>query len=140
MLNRAHHRKRRVLVVDDEESIRATLAFVLHDLGCEVVEAEDATRALERIHARRFDLVITDFSMPGPSGVDLIRRVIEAVPEPMPVMVLYTGHDLETGSIGHFRSEIAQSGCAVYFAAKGGPLEDLQAILGAALAVPGAIG
>ena len=64
----------RVLVADDEPSIRFVLRETLEAIGCAVVEAEDGDAALEALLATRFDLAFLDIRMPGPSGLDLLER------------------------------------------------------------------
>ncbi len=66
-----------VLVVDDEDLVRASTADMLGDLGYEVVEARSGEEALELVQASlRFDLLVTDHLMPGLSGTELANRVI----------------------------------------------------------------
>ena len=65
----------RVLVVDDERSLRTTLAANLEVDGFDVVEAESAEEALLRLEEGTFDLVLSDIRMPGMHGVDLFRRI-----------------------------------------------------------------
>jgi len=67
-----------VLVVDDDPEMRALLLDVLHTEGYEVIEAKDGTEAVLALRARRFDVILMDKNMPGPSGLDLLpgfRRV-----------------------------------------------------------------
>lgn len=68
----------RILVVDDDPEMRALLLDVLTNEGYEVVEAKDGTEAVLALRARKFDLILMDKNMPGPSGLDLLpgfRRV-----------------------------------------------------------------
>jgi CheY-like chemotaxis protein len=73
----------RVLLVDDEDVVRATLAEELAERGYEVHEAADAAEACALLRARRFDVLVTDFSMPGETGSALIaaaRRIRPGMP------------------------------------------------------------
>jgi CheY-like chemotaxis protein len=71
--------KRKILIVDDEAPVRTLLVSVLSAPGVEIVEAEDANHALAiAAQHRYFDLVITDLSMPGMSGIELAQRLREA--------------------------------------------------------------
>ena len=73
----------RVLLVDDEDIVRATLAEELVERGYEVHEAADAAEACGLLRARRFDVLVTDFSMPGETGTALIaaaRRIRPGMP------------------------------------------------------------
>ncbi len=83
----------RILLVDDEDGLRVTLAANLELEGFEVVEAADGARALDLLSNQTFDLLLTDIRMPGINGVDLFRKVRAAHPE-MPV-VLMTAYALE---------------------------------------------
>ena len=60
-----------VLVVDDEANVRLTLAMALRRLGHEVAIAPDAEAALDVLHERSFEWVVSDVRMPGMSGVEL---------------------------------------------------------------------
>ncbi len=64
----------RVLVVDDEPSMRQMLSFALRREGYDVATADDGRSALEALRDGRFDLVVTDVRMPDVSGVDLLRE------------------------------------------------------------------
>ena len=65
----------RILVVDDDPIILLNTAEVLADMGHEVIEAHSGMQALEIGKDSDFDLVISDFSMPGMSGAELIERL-----------------------------------------------------------------
>jgi two-component system phosphate regulon response regulator PhoB len=66
---------RRVLIVDDESSIRDMLAMALEIAGFEVVHAGDAQTALQEIASLQPDLAIIDWMMPKTSGLELCRRI-----------------------------------------------------------------
>jgi CheY-like chemotaxis protein len=57
-----------ILIVDDEKVQREMLAGFLNKLGYRTVAAEDGAGALERYSSGSFDLVLTDFRMPGMDG------------------------------------------------------------------------
>lgn len=73
--------KARVLVVDDELSMREFISILLEREGYEVLTAADASTALERISASQVDLVISDVQMPGLSGLELLSRIRESSPQ-----------------------------------------------------------
>lgn len=64
--------KLRVLVVDDETSVRTLLSEVLQGQGYEVVVASSGEEAVELARKSSFEIVITDMKMPGISGVEVI--------------------------------------------------------------------
>jgi DNA-binding response OmpR family regulator len=65
----------RILLVDDEESIRTLLAFPLRKDGYEVVPAADGQEALDRFRETTFDLVVLDVMMPAVDGLEVCRRL-----------------------------------------------------------------
>lgn len=73
--------KTRILVVDDELSMREFISILLEREGYEVVTAADATTALERLSASPIDLVISDVQMPGLNGLELLAKIRESCPE-----------------------------------------------------------
>jgi len=72
---------KRILIVDDEESMRDTLEIMLRKEGFEADSAESGAQALERIGEQDFDLVITDLKMPGMSGIELIEQLTVLRPD-----------------------------------------------------------
>jgi two-component system, chemotaxis family, chemotaxis protein CheY len=67
--------QKRILVVDDSESIRHLLCFMLEKAGFGVDTAVDGEDALTRLDGRTVDLVLTDLNMPRMDGISLIRNV-----------------------------------------------------------------
>ena len=67
----------RVLVADDEPSIRFVLREALEEQGCDVVTVEDGDAALEALAAGGFDLAFLDIRMPGASGLEILDRLRE---------------------------------------------------------------
>ena len=80
----------RILVVDDEAGIREFLSEALADDHEVAVEASGAA-AWARLEREGFDLVLTDLSMPGMDGMELLRRVREAQPEVEVVVITAHG-------------------------------------------------
>jgi two-component system, NtrC family, response regulator AtoC len=77
----------RVLVVDDEASLRLLLSKELGREGYEVVTVSNADNALERLHDESFHVVLLDIVMPGMDGVELLRRIKEEAPGPEIIML-----------------------------------------------------
>lgn len=68
----------RILLVDDEPTLREPLAEYLSGQGFVVTEAESAAHARSRLGEDRFDLALVDIMMPGEDGLSLTRHLIEA--------------------------------------------------------------
>jgi len=87
----------RILVVDDEPTLRTVIAQVLRMAGHEVATAASAEEALAKFEAAPFPLVITDIVMAGRSGLDLLREVRHRAPDTL--VVIMTSHaSLETAT------------------------------------------
>src|ERR1035438_8912209 len=71
-------RSRRILVADDDESIRYLLSTVLAGAGFDVNTASDGQQAWEAILHGHYDLLLTDNDMPRLTGIQLIERIREA--------------------------------------------------------------
>jgi excisionase family DNA binding protein len=104
---RSSMRRPRVLVVDDEASIRDLLTKTLALAEYEVEEAPDGRAALGLIRTSAFDLLITDLKMPGMDGLTLIRDARQLVPT-LPVIIM-TAFSTEASAI-----EAANLGVAGY--------------------------
>ncbi len=81
---------RRILIVDDEGSIRESLKGVLRDEGYEAVTAEDAPQALKMIDEDPPDLILFDIWMPKMDGMEALEKVKEAHPT-IPIIMI-SGH------------------------------------------------
>ena len=75
------HAPARVLVVDDERSMRELLSIVLRRDGYDVLIAEDGAAGLELLKRERVDILITDIRMPQMNGVDLLREAKRISPD-----------------------------------------------------------
>jgi NtrC-family two-component system response regulator AlgB len=77
----------RVMVIDDEKNIRATLALCLEQIGCEVTAVASQQGALDALARQRHDLAFLDLRLGGSSGLDLIPRLLADVPDIMVVVM-----------------------------------------------------
>ncbi len=77
----------RILVVDDEESLREVLTIMLHREGYSVDAASDGGHALACLNEKNYDLIISDIKMPRVSGFELLKHVRETAPETVMIMI-----------------------------------------------------
>src|SRR5688500_17478126 len=84
-----------ILVVEDDDAMRALLSEELSDAGFAVEAAGGASSGLELARTNRFDLIITDLRMPEMDGFDLIRGVT-ALPEAPHVVMITAFGSIET--------------------------------------------
>lgn len=96
------NRDKRLLIVDDDADMRLLLAEYFRRLGFNVEEEESGAAALDPALSGRFDCFIFDVSMPGMSGLDLLRRVRERGVQ-TPAMFL-TAHDAIDDKVAGFEA------------------------------------
>jgi two-component system response regulator RegX3 len=87
---------RTILVVEDEPTLRETLAEALEADGFRAVQAADGREALEKFHAEQPDLVLLDLMLPELSGLEVTRRIraVSSVP-----IVMLTARDAEVDKV-----------------------------------------
>jgi len=110
-----------VLLADDEEGVRFTLAEVLAEADVDIIEAADGQTALQVLQEREVDLVITDFKMPGLDGLQLLRQALELHPQLK--VVLITAHGSEAVAV-----RAMKAGAYDYFA-KPFDVDDVLAVV-----------
>jgi DNA-binding response OmpR family regulator len=77
----------RIMIVDDEPSVRKLVGKLLRSQGLEVVEARDGAEALALAGNSPVDLVLLDIDMPGMDGLETLRRLRRQSPQLMVIMV-----------------------------------------------------
>ena len=102
---------RRVLIVDDEATIRQALTRFYQRRGWVVTQAEDGARAFERLvgGSEPFDLVISDMKMPGVSGIALHAALRKARPDLVDRLLFCTG-EVDSAAVSAF---VADTNCHV---------------------------
>lgn len=68
----------KLLIIDDERSIRNTLKEILADEGHEVDVAENGTQGLEMAQNKAYDLIYSDIKMPGMDGLEVLEKIVES--------------------------------------------------------------
>ena len=91
----------RILVVDDEESLRFFITKGLRKAGYEVEAMADGRSAIERLSKMSYDVVLTDIVMPDVSGLDVLGAVHEMDKDS--VVILMTGHGTVENAIDALR-------------------------------------
>ena len=105
----------KIMLVEDEQSIREMLRYALESNGYQVIEAESAGQARKLLLDNRPDLLIVDWMMPGESGIDFIRRLKQdEIWSEIPVMMLTARVEemdkvkgLETGADDYMTKPVA---------------------------------
>src|SRR5688572_4139837 len=89
--NERHSMKSRILVVDDEASIREFMEIFLKKEGYDVTLAEDGAKAKDLLAKKTFDMVISDLQMPNMTGMELLKYARDSYPETVFVMMTAFG-------------------------------------------------
>lgn len=118
---RARVGSRRVLIIDDDETIRSLLRITLSDALYEIAEASDGDEALELADSEAPDLVLLDWRLPGRSGADVLRALKERHPE-LPVVVVTAASDAEA------RATAAGLGAELFLSKPYSPIAVLEAV------------
>ena len=85
----------RILIIEDEDTLRESLSRVFTREGYQVVPVNSAEPALELFEEGSFDLILTDIILPGITGIELLKRVKEAAPDQV-VIIMTAYASLET--------------------------------------------
>jgi CheY-like chemotaxis protein len=86
----------RILVIDDDPSLRRTMRRILERSGHEVVEAEDGDKGMRLVREIHPDLVITDLLMPEKEGIETIQELRTESPE-IPIVAVSGAGGVEEG-------------------------------------------
>jgi YesN/AraC family two-component response regulator len=80
----------KIMLVDDDEWIRDSLSLFFEAEGCHLLTLETAEEAMEAVKKQGYDIVISDYKLPGMDGLEFLRRVKERQPDA--VEILITGY------------------------------------------------
>ncbi|NUM81855.1 response regulator [bacterium] len=86
---------KRILIVDDEETLTFSLyqSFIISKENYEVVTASSGNEAWEKFSSNPFDIVVTDITMPGITGIELLKRIKQEHPQTHVIMMTAYGSD-----------------------------------------------
>lgn len=85
----------KILIIDDEASLRQTLARILQQAGFEVTSAENGEQGLAFLQQNPFDLIFMDIRMPGLAGLEVLERIRASHPG-LPVVLFTAQPDLNS--------------------------------------------
>ena len=88
---------KRILLADDQQGVREAIRYLLVLDQHVVTEARNGREALELYAPGAFDLVITDYAMPGIAGNELAKRIKQMAPGQPILMITAYAEDLESG-------------------------------------------
>lgn len=85
------NKKKKILVVDDSQSVRQQIAAALEHTGVEVLEADNGQSAIEIIQSdSRISLVFADVNMPYVNGIEMVKKLEKEIKRGLPIVMLTT--------------------------------------------------
>ena len=82
---------KKVLLVDDDPNIRDSMRLFFEAEGCQYTSVESAERALEDLASESYDLIISDYKLPGMDGLEFLGRVRESHPKAAKIFITAYG-------------------------------------------------
>ena len=77
----------KILLVDDDEWIRDSLSLFFEAEGCDLLTFETAEEGMEAVKKQAYDIVISDYKLPGMDGLEFLRRVRQNQPNAFEVLI-----------------------------------------------------
>ncbi|MGD9412261.1 MAG: response regulator [Desulfobacterales bacterium] len=77
----------KILLVDDDEWIRDSLRIFFEAEGCQIVALETAEEAMEELDCQDYDIIITDYRLPGMDGVAFFKQIKKSHPDSIKILI-----------------------------------------------------
>jgi len=83
----------RILLIDDDEWIRDSLRLFFDEEGCKLVGLANAEEALQALARETYDIIISDYKLPGMDGLNFFRLTAKSHPTAMKILITAYGSD-----------------------------------------------
>ena len=80
-------RNMKILLIDDDEWIRDSLGIFFEAEGCSIAAVETAEEALEALRSQDYDIIITDYKLPGMDGIEFLRQIRTSQPSAIKILI-----------------------------------------------------
>jgi len=88
-------REMKILLVDDDEWIRDSMSLFFEAEGCHLTALETAEEGLEALQKQDFDIIITDYRLPGMDGLDFLKRIYDPLSHSIKILITaYGNHEV----------------------------------------------
>ena len=84
-------REMKILLIDDDEWIRDSLSLFFENEGCHLMALETAEEGLEELDRKAYDIVITDYKLPGMDGLEFLKRINRSHPDLLTILITAYG-------------------------------------------------
>lgn len=94
-------KKVKILLIDDDEYIRDSLSLFFQNEGCHFIALEDAEEGIEALKREHYDIIISDYKLPGINGLEFLKLVNDSYPDATGVLITaYCTSDVFSEAIG----------------------------------------
>ena len=80
-------KKMKILLIDDDEWIRNSMILFFETEGCQLLALETAEEAIEALEQQHYDIIITDYRLPGMDGLQFLNRVQSLYPDALKMLI-----------------------------------------------------
>ena len=77
----------KILLIDDDEWIRDSLSLFFEAEGCRLLALETAEEGLEAIHQEKYDIIISDYKLPGMDGLEFLKQIQSSHPNTIKILI-----------------------------------------------------
>ena len=86
-------RKMKILLIDDDEWVRDSLTLFFESEGCHLTALETAETGLKALEKQDYDIIITDYKLPGMDGLDFLKRVQDTKSKAIKILITAYGSE-----------------------------------------------
>jgi len=83
----------KTLIIDDDPFVRSTFELLFEEIGWSLLTADSAEKALEMVKREDFDIIVSDFGLPGMSGLEFFQQAMIACPASIHILMSACGDD-----------------------------------------------
>ena len=80
-------KKKKILLIDDDEWIRNSMILFFETEGCQLLALETAEEAIEELEQQHYDIIITDYRLPGMDGLQFLNRIQSLYPDALKMLI-----------------------------------------------------
>jgi DNA-binding NtrC family response regulator len=84
-------KKKKVLLIDDDEWIRDSLSLFFEGEGCHLITVESAEEAMEALNRQDYDIIIVDYRLPGMDGLGFLEKIKDSHPDTSTLLITAYG-------------------------------------------------